>query len=237
MLSCIVPARNEEGHLLQVIEMVLSVPEISEVVIVEGGSQDKTWEVAELINLKYPNRVSIVRQENTGKFDAVLKGAHYCTSDLVMIWDADGTVPLEDTRNIINAALEFNCASMGDRLRGHIEKGAMQKANWFGNWFFAVLWVPILRRKPSDLLCGTKIFSKEIFVDMPQWLINADPYGDFALIAHARYNKIEIKSIPVNYLARSYGATNISRWSGGLSLLKITLQIYLRIWAKTFLKR
>ena len=228
-ISCIVPARNEAGHLSELIDSILTVLQISEIVIVEGGSHDNTWEVAQEIVALNPSKVKLVRQENKGKFDAVLKGSHYCSNAFLMIWDADGTVPLTDTQNLISYAIQNQEPVMGDRLRGKIHPGAMRPANWLGNWFFAILWAPILGKKPADLLCGTKIFPRKILVEMPNWLVDMDPYGDFAMIFNARLNSYPITSIPVNYTARSYGATNISRWSGGISLLKTSIRAYLHL--------
>ena len=48
-LGCIVPARNESGHLVSVIEQIMSIEVISEIIIIEGGSSDDTWEVAKQI--------------------------------------------------------------------------------------------------------------------------------------------------------------------------------------------
>ena len=57
-LQCIVPARNEAGHLASLIEDILSVPEISRVVIVEGGSTDNTYQLALEIASKNQSRVT-----------------------------------------------------------------------------------------------------------------------------------------------------------------------------------
>ena len=45
-LSCVIPARNESGHLREVVGHVLSLPEIQDIILVEGGSIDDTFEVA-----------------------------------------------------------------------------------------------------------------------------------------------------------------------------------------------
>jgi len=225
-LGCIVPARNESGHLVSVIEQIMSIEVISEIIIIEGGSSDDTWEVAKQIQKKYPNKVKINQQLGKGKFDAVLFGSKMCISDLILIWDADGTVPLNDTKKIIDLSLESGEPVIGDRLRGNIAKDAMRLANWFGNWIFAVLWSPILNSKPTDMLCGTKIFPKSVFSELPEWLIKNDPYGDFSLVAFARAKGFRVKSCVVDYRARSYGVTNISRWTGAVQLLKTTIKVY-----------
>jgi hypothetical protein len=77
------------------------------------------------------------------------------------------------------------------------------------------------------MLCGTKIFPTKIFREMPKWLVKNDPYGDFALVAFARARDLKISSSIVDYNARSYGVTNINRWSGAIQLFKTTVKVYL----------
>jgi glycosyltransferase involved in cell wall biosynthesis len=225
-ISCVIPARNEEGHLDQVVSDVLSCDNILDILIIEGGSSDNTYAEALRLADINPNRIRVFKQVGKGKFDAVQLGALHAREDFLLIWDADGTVPLNGTQEVIQHALETGNATMGNRLRGHREKGSMQFSNLIGNWVFAILWAPLLRSKPADMLCGTKIIQTDVFNHIPKKLLKADPYGDFALIATARHLGFPIHSIPVNYLARRYGTTNIKRWSGGLSLLLTTVIVY-----------
>ena len=205
----------------------MTVDQISEIVIVEGNSGDNTWDVAKEIQKKYPTKVKITQQPSTGKFNAVLHGSHLISTDLILVWDADGTVSVRDTKKIIYLSIASGHPVIGDRLRGEIAEGAMQTANWFGNWFFALLWSPIIWSKPTDMLCGTKIFPRHIFNDLPNWLIKNDPYGDFALVAFARANGLKILSYVVDYKPRAYGVTNINRWQGALQLFITTIKVYL----------
>jgi len=221
-ITCIVPARNESGHLRNVVEGIISLNSVSEIIIVEGGSSDDTWEVAKSIEAKEHFALRAIKQNGSGKFSAVVTAARLAQYSHIIIWDADGTVSLSDTKKLLEyfrAEASFD-AVMGNRLAGEIHPGAMQRANWIGNWLFALLWWPILASKnPCDLLCGTKIFPTEIFHRIPSWLNAIDPYGDFAIIATCRRNRIKIHSIPVDYFPRTYGSTNIKRWRGGSRLL------------------
>jgi glycosyltransferase involved in cell wall biosynthesis len=228
-ISCIVPARNESGHLWELVEHIQSLPEISEIVIVEGGSSDDTWTVAQEIEKNSGGFVRSIQQTGNGKFNAVLDGSRICTATLAIIWDADGTVSQTDTKKILEKSLETQSPVIGNRLLGHIHKDSMRPANWIGNWVFAILWSPLLMTYPRDMLCGTKIFPIYIFNELPEWLKSIDPYGDFALVAFAKSKGLKIHSIPVDYYPRTYGSTNINRWSGGIRLLVTTLRIY--IWA------
>jgi len=219
-ISCIVPARNEAGHLADVIGQVMLVSQITKIFIVEGGSTDHTQVEAARLAESSGGHIELVVQTGTGKFNAVLEGAARCSSDFILIWDADGTVSLSDTQKIVKVALERGVGVIGNRLKGKMEKGSMQYANYFANWAFALLWAPYTNGKPIDLLCGTKIFPKEIFTNLPHKVRDVDPYGDFTLVASAALKKIEVISIPVDYYKRRYGATNIKRWRGGIQLLR-----------------
>jgi hypothetical protein len=154
-----------------------------------------------------------------------------------LIWDADGTISSKDSRRIIESAITSGAAATGNRLLGNMQKGSMRFANKIGNWLFALLWSGLLFRSPIDLLCGTKIFPRVVFDSLPAKLVQIDPYGDFALLANAKYLNIPIHSITVDYDARKYGKTNIKRWSGGVRLLIATAQISIWIINGRFLKK
>lgn len=222
-LACVVPARNEAGYLEQLILSILSVEEISEVIIVEGGSTDNTYELANRIAASSPGRIKCVKQTGRGKFNAVLEGFNAANSDYLMIWDADGTVPVESSRKIINLALDQDCFSMGDRLRGNREPGAMQYANYLGNWLFATIWAPINRIRPTDIFCGTKVFPSTILRNIPDRLKARDPYGDISLLLAARLTGIKVRAVPVRYTSRIYGESKMRRWKMGFVFSKLSL--------------
>ena len=89
MISCIVPARNEQGHLRSVISEIRRVKFISEIVIIEGGSTDKTFDEAKALEQEFPELIRVAVQPGKGKFDAVRLGAELCRENLIIIWDAD----------------------------------------------------------------------------------------------------------------------------------------------------
>ena len=238
-IAIIIPARNEAENLTELIPRIVEVlQENDEIVIIEGGSTDNTYDVATKLHLQY-SQVSIVKQTGTGKFNAVLNGVETTNCETVMVWDADATVNFDQNIKIYSAGREDDAAKaliLGDRLRGHRERKAMRPINLLGNWAFAILWSPILMRKPIDLLCGSKKFPREVLNKAPNWLLQLDPYGDFTMIIVSKQLGYEITSIPVLYHARTYGHTNIHRWSGGITLLKVSLGIIFRLVRKDFWK-
>jgi len=236
--SIIIPCKDESGNLVPLVDAIVTILRPGdEILIVEGGSADTTYFEALELQAAYPYQVRTIKQSGKGKFDAVQKGAESTGFDIVMIWDADATVNFEQNQQIYLHEDPKNALVTGDRLRGKRDKGAMRVANLIGNWAFAVFWVGITRKSPIDLLCGTKKFPRVLLQSAPRWLLNLDPYGDFTLFAMARHNKIPIISIPVHYHSRSFGKTNIHRWSGGIQLLRITLAVYLSMGIKSLWKK
>jgi glycosyltransferase involved in cell wall biosynthesis len=225
-LNCVVPARNEAGHLPSLIASILSVSEISQVVIVEGGSNDGTFLVAERLSQRYPGKVFCIKQKGQGKFNAVLEGALHKKSDFTLIWDADGTVSAECTRLIVRKAFGMNSFVIGDRLRGTRERGSMQFANWLGNWAFAVAWAPLIRDRPTDVFCGTKVGPTEVFERVGKSFRHKDPYGDLSLISSAITHGVPIHSVPVSYSTRRYGESKMRRWKIGAIFLRLTYESY-----------
>ena len=139
-ISCVIPAKNESGYLDQVLSEVLSLETISDVIIVEGGSHDETFTKALSIAQANPERISVLKQHGKGKFDAVKLGAKYAKEDFLIIWDADGTVPLASTAKAITHSLKTGRPTIGDRFKGVMEPGSMRFLNRVGNWAFAILW-------------------------------------------------------------------------------------------------
>ena len=231
-LTCVVPARNEAGHLKTLIESISSVAQIDKIVIVEGGSTDDTFEIATQIASQQPERITCLKQSGKGKFNAVLEGVKSQNTEFSMIWDADGTVPVSASILIIKKALAEQCFSMGDRLRGRIEPGAMQIANKIGNWIFAILWAPIIKRRPTDIFCGTKVGPTEVFKKVLPEMISRDPYGDISLLLSARLLGVAINPVTVDYNSRVYGESKMRRWKMGYVFLKLTGLSYREILRK-----
>lgn len=228
-ISIIVPARNESGTIERIVKELPTLGTYTEIIFVEGHSKDKTLAEIERVAAAYKDtkRILFTTQDGKGKGDAVRKGFSMATGDILAIYDADMTVPPEDVekfyRAIVSGAGEF---INGSRLVYPVEKGAMRILNFFGNKFFSLAFTTILGQALKDTLCGTKVLWKKDYESIQEnraFFGDFDPFGDFDLLFGAAKLNLKIVEVPVRYRDRVYGATNISRWSHGWLLLKMTV--------------
>lgn len=228
-LSVVIPARNERGNIE---DAIIRMPDFGcdlEIIFVEGHSNDGTWdEILRVVN-KYGDQFKIkaFKQEGKGKADAVRLGFFHAENELLTILDADLTMPPEMLIRFYNAYCEGHADFInGSRLVYPMEGKAMRPLNLLGNIFFAKALSWALEVKIGDSLCGTKLFSRHDYQRMVAWrndFGDFDPFGDFEILFPAAILGLGIIDIPVRYRNRTYGATNISRFSHGYMLLRMTL--------------
>jgi len=232
IISLIIPCKNEAGTIGLAIEKAAALPGVAEIIIVEGNSNDQTHQIAEesLLKLKFKLDTTLMKQNKTGKWDAVKLGIENSSQPIISIWDADLTVSPDEQKMIHNIFLDnFSDNKLalvtGNRMQLR-EPGSMKFFNVIGNHLFAYLWSQTARQKISDSLCGSKIFEKKALGLIPDSVKNSDPYGDFSIIACAIISRKKIIQVPITYRARSYGQSNIARWRGGIQLLKVWIRLF-----------
>lgn len=182
----------------------------------------------------YPHRLcKLLRQTGKGKGDAVRLGFQNASGDILMIYDADMTVPPEDLPRFYDVLAsgkgEF---ANGVRLVYPMEEEAMRTLNFLGNKFFSLAFSWLLGQSIKDTLCGTKVLWKRDYERIAAnraYFGDFDPFGDFDLLFGAAKLNLKIVEIPVRYRERTYGTTNISRWSHGWLLLRMVFFAALRI--------
>ena len=227
-VSVVVPARNEKGNIEEIVRRTPQMGRYTELLFVEGNSTDDTWCEIQRIVQKYSKERNIkcVQQEGKGKGDAVRKGFSMATGDILMILDADMTVPPEDLPKFFNAIASGKGEYInGTRLVYPMEKEAMRTLNLMGNKFFSIAFSWLLNQRIKDTLCGTKVLTKENYKQLianRAYFGDFDPFGDFDLIFGSSKLNLKFVEIPIRYRARTYGETNISRFKHGWLLLKMT---------------
>jgi SAM-dependent methyltransferase len=227
-VSVIVPTRNEAGNVKAAIERTPVMGHSTELIFVEGGSSDGTWETIQQAISEYrgPLKLSAYQQTGKGKGDAVRLGFSKATGDLLMILDADLTVPPEDLPGFYEIAARGHADYVqGTRLVYPMEPGAMRFFNKLGNLAFSRLFTYLLQQPIRDTLCGTKVLWRADYQRLAaarHYFGDFDPFGDFDLIFGVSRLNLKIAEIPIRYRDRTYGETNISRWKHGWLLLRMS---------------
>jgi ubiquinone/menaquinone biosynthesis C-methylase UbiE len=226
-VSIIVPARNEAGNIEAAITRTPPFGAWQEFIFVEGHSKDNTWDEIQRVKAAYPDkRIKIMQQEGKGKKDAVYKGFAHATGDILMILDADLTMPPEDLPKFYRAIADNKGEFInGVRLVYPMEHEAMRLLNLFGNKFFSMAFSYLLNQPYKDTLCGTKVMWRTDWARIQagqSYFGDFDPFGDFDMIFGAAKLQLKAAQIPIRYRARSYGETQISRFSHGWLLLRMT---------------
>jgi len=232
--TIVIPARNERGNIEPAMRRIPPFAEALEIIFVEGHSQDDTWSEIERVIAAHPQqRVKALRQPGKGKADAVYTGFDAATGDVLMILDADLTMPPEDLPKFWEAIRSGKGEFVnGTRLVYPFESEAMRFLNLVANRFFSQVFTWLLGQRFTDTLCGTKVLRRSDYLRLKaarSYFGNFDPFGDFDLIFGASKLGLKIVEVPIRYASRTYGETQISRFRHGSMLMHMMWFAFLRI--------
>jgi ubiquinone/menaquinone biosynthesis C-methylase UbiE len=225
-VSVLIPTRNEKLNIQPALERMPVFPGPLEVIFVEGHSNDGTWDEIQAIQREaWPFTVSGYQQQGKGKGDAVRTGFQQARNDILMILDADLTVPPEELVRFYRILAERRAEYVhGTRLVYPMKKKAMRPLNWIGNKFFSLILSFVIRQDLTDTLCGTKCLWRVDYDELAKnrtYFGNFDPFGDFDLIFGAAKLNLKMEEIPIHYMERRYGETNINRFRDGWLLIRM----------------
>jgi SAM-dependent methyltransferase len=226
--SVVIPARNEAGNIEAAVQRTPEMGLGTEIIFIEGHSKDNTWEEIQRVARAYPQRnIKILKQQSQGKGGAVREAFAAATGDILFILDADLTMPPEELPKFYAAARSGTAEFVnGVRLVYPMEDEAMQFLNMIANKIFGLTFSWLLGQPLKDTLCGTKVLFRadyERIAANRAYFGDFDPFGDFDLIFGAAKLNLRLIDLPIRYRARTYGSTNIHRWSHGWLLLRMVL--------------
>ena len=232
--SIIIPCKNEKGNIEEAVKRIPSFSKHIEIIFVEGNSTDGTAEEIERVKKKYTSHdIRFLQQDGVGKGDAVRKGFDAASGDILMILDADLTVPPEDLPKFYNAIVSGKAEFVnGTRLVYPMANQAMRFLNYIANRIFSLIFSWLLNQRFTDTLCGTKVITRKnynLLAKNREYFGDFDPFGDFDLIFGASKLNLKILEVPIRYAARNYGETQISRFTHGWLLLKMVVFAYWKL--------
>lgn len=226
-VSIVVPARNERGNIENAILRTPAFGTHQQFIFVEGNSADQTFEEMLRVKEAHPDKdILVMKQSGKGKGNAVREGFDAATGEILMILDADLTMPPEELPKFYDA-LRYNKGEFinGSRLVYPMDKNAMRFLNLLGNKFFGWFFTYLLGQRLKDTLCGTKVLYKRDYEQVMKnrsYFGDFDPFGDFDLLFGAAKLNLKIVEIIIRYRDREYGSTQISRFKHGWLLIRMS---------------
>ncbi|HET8562881.1 MAG TPA: dolichyl-phosphate beta-glucosyltransferase [Candidatus Binatia bacterium] len=212
-LSIIIPAHNEENRLPDTLEQIFRFlqerPFTSEVIVVENGSSDRTYEVAQQFARQHKNLLVI--QSERGKGAAVRRGMLASQGEYRFMCDADLSMPVEEIIKFIPPALDdFDIAIASREAQGAVRYNEPSYRHIGGrgiNFIIQALILPGL----NDTQCGFKLFRAEVAEDLFSRQTLHGWSFDIELLYIARRHGYRIKEIPIHWYHFSDSKVNAFR--------------------------
>jgi Glycosyl transferase family 2 len=228
-VSVVVPALNEARNLPHVFARMP--PNVHEVILVDGYSVDDTVAVARRLR---PD-VHIVRQNRTGKGNALACGFAAATGDIVAMVDADGSADPGEIPQFVRALLKGADFAKGTRFAVGGGSGDITRLRSLGNRVLTTFFNLCYRRDYSDLCYGFNVFWR---CHAPALGLDATspppPDGDGRLwgdgfevetLIHIRVAKagLVVTEVPSFEHPRIHGVSNLNAFHDGIRVLRTIL--------------
>ena len=165
LLSLILPAYNEEKRLPECMEkvsaFVASHKEPIEVILVENGSRDRTYEMGLEYAAKYP-WLRVLQEKKPGKGNAVRRGMLEAHGKYRMFADVDFSMPISEVNHFIPPMLENYHLAIGSReVKRAVRYNEPAMRHLTGRVFNLIVRILLSLPNIHDTQCGFKSFSAE----------------------------------------------------------------------------
>ncbi|MCD8260608.1 MAG: glycosyltransferase family 2 protein [Bacteroides sp.] len=221
-ISVVIPLYNEDESLRELYEWIDKVMKVHnysyEVIFINDGSTDNSWEVIQQLQREYPEQVRGIKfRRNYGKSPALYCGFERAQGEVVITMDAD----LQDSPDEIPELYRMIMEDGYDLVSGWKQKRYDPLSKTIPTKIFNATVRSVSGiRNLHDFNCGLKAYRKEV-------IKNIEVYGEMHryipyLAKNAGFSKIGEKV--VKHQARKYGITKfgLSRFVNGyLDLLTL----------------
>lgn len=165
-LSIVIPAYNEDARiertLREIIAYLENKPFKSEIIVVNDGSNDRTFDTAKLTLNGFEDSQIISRTENRGKGYSVREGVLVARGDIIFFSDADHSTPIQESKKLLEWIQKGYDVAIGSRAVKGADLVIRQK--WIREYMgkiFNIFVQAIALRGIKDTQCGFKCFTRE----------------------------------------------------------------------------
>ncbi|MEO8356823.1 MAG: dolichyl-phosphate beta-glucosyltransferase [Chloroflexota bacterium] len=201
-LSIIVPAHNEEKRLPNTLEQVFRFlekqPFTSEVVVVENGSDDHTYELAQEFAREHENLLAI-KNERRGKGLAIQRGVQQATGEYIFLCDADLSMPIEEISKFLPPQLNNVDVAIASReAPGAVRYNEPYYRHFTGRVFNTLIRLLVLPTL-QDTQCGFKCIRADVARDIFPYQTLSGWAFDVELLYIARHRGYQVVEIPIHW--------------------------------------
>jgi glycosyltransferase involved in cell wall biosynthesis len=231
-VSVVIPALNEERNLPHVFARLPG--DVSQVVLVDGGSVDRTVAVARELR---PD-VVVVRQTRTGKGNALACGFAVCTSDVIVMVDADGSTDPAEIPRFVAALVAGADFVKGSRFARGGHSHDITRLRKLGNDGLNLAVNVLFGTRFTDLCYGYNAFWRRVLptlglpaTTLPRPLGGGKLWGDGFEIEtminiRAAANGLRVGEVGSVEHRRIHGRTNLNTFRDGFRVLRTILSEY-----------
>jgi glycosyltransferase involved in cell wall biosynthesis len=220
-VSVIVPALNEARNLPYVAERMPA--DVTEIVFVDGGSQDDTVAVAKQL---WPDAVHL-RQTRAGKGNALACGFAAATGDIIVAIDADGSTDPAEIPRFVGALLSGADFAKGTRFVNGGGSQDITRIRRAGNWGLNSLVNLLFSTDYTDLCYGYNAFWRHCLdsLDLPSTATTLPQWGDGFEIETLINVRVAARGLTISEVHsfesdRIHGVSNLNAVRDGLRVLR-----------------
>lgn len=222
-LAVVVPVFNEATTIASVLRTVLAQPLACEVIVVDDGSSDNTWETLQSLAQAEP-RLRLLRHPlNMGKGAALRSGFALATAPLVIVQDAD--LEYDPTEyGALCAPLLSGKADVvfGSRFAGAGAHRVLYYWHSLGNKVLTLCSNIATDLNLGDVESGYKVFRREI---IQRIVLEENRFGfEPEIVAKVSKMKLRIYEVPISYYGRTYAEGKKIGWRDGFSALRCIIK-------------
>jgi glycosyltransferase involved in cell wall biosynthesis len=218
-LSVVIPCYNESATIATVIRLALAQPEVQEVVVVDDGSEDQTWEILETLRAEDPRVSALRHSENRGKGAALRTGFANTSADIIVIQDADLEYDPAEYPFLVRPIVDGKAdVVFGSRLSGAGAHRVLYFWHFVGNKLITTLSNICTNLNLTDIESGHKAFRRDI---LQKITLYEDRFGfepEFTAKV-AKLANIRIYEVPISYYGRTYAEGKKINWRDGFAAL------------------
>lgn len=224
MVEIIIPTLNEESSIGKLLREIKSqkIPVKISILVIDGGSTDKTIDICKKENVKW------IQQKSKGKGNAMREAVEFSNANVIVFIDGDGTYSISDLETMLEPLLN-NKADMvvGTRIKEKREKGSISVLNSIGNRLFNRAINFALKSNVTDSLSGYRALTKQMFNDLILFSHSFEIEVEMTVEAIAKgYRVIEV---PISYKKRTGTVTKLNPTGDGIKIAQTLLFILMNV--------